>query len=134
MIRIPKDPLQSKIELHNWIILAIVSALSYIFLPLNFTLGILAGGVISIANFYGLTTSLKKAFSNVSGRTKSFLMIRYYMRFILTGVVIYFLLTRTEISVFGLLIGLSLVVVNIIGSTLYELSKKNFRMIVKEVN
>jgi hypothetical protein len=48
--------------------------------------------------------------------------------------VIYFLLTRTEISVFGLLIGLSLVVVNIIGSTLYELSKKNFRMIMKEVN
>lgn len=134
MIRIPKDPLQSKIELHNWIILGIVSAASFIFLPLNFTLGVLAGGVISIANFYGLTRSLKKAFSNVSGRTKSFLMIRYYMRFILTGVVIYFLFTRTEISIFGLLIGLSLVVVNIIGSTLYELSKKNFRMMVKEVN
>ncbi len=134
MIRIPKDPLQSKIELHNWIIFGIVSAASFIFLPLNFTLGILAGGLISIANFYGLTRSLKKAFSNVSGRTKSFLMIRYYMRFILTGVVIYFLFTRTEISIFGLLIGLSLVVVNIIGSTLYELSKKNFRMMVKEVN
>jgi hypothetical protein len=134
VIRIPKDPLQSKIELHNWIILGAVSAISFVFLSLNFTLGIIAGGLISIANFYGLTRSLRKAFSNVSGRTKSFLMIRYYMRFILTGVVIYFLLTRTEISVFGLLIGLSLVVVNIIGSTLYELSKKNFRMIMKEVN
>lgn len=134
MIRTPKDPLQSKIEFNNWIILGIATIISYIFLSLNFALGILAGGVISIANFYGLTTSLRKAFANVSGRTKSFLMIRYYMRFILTGVVIYFLLTRTEISIFGLLIGLSLVVVNIIGSTLYELSKKNFRMMVKEVN
>ena len=134
MIRIPKDPLQSKIELHNWIILGAVTALGFIFFPLNFTLGILAGGVISIANFYGLTRSLRKAFSNVSGRIKGFLMMRYYMRFILTGIVIYFLLTRTEISVFGLLIGLSLVVINIIGSTLYELSKKNFRMIVKEVS
>jgi MFS superfamily sulfate permease-like transporter len=134
VIRIPKDHLQSKIEFRNWIILGVVSAAGFIFLSLNFTLGILAGGVISIANFYGLTSSLRKAFANVSGRTKSFLMIRYYMRFILTGVVIYFLLTRTEISVFGLLIGLSLVVVNIIGSTLYELSKKNFRMMVKEVN
>lgn len=134
MIRTPKDPLQSKIELNNWIILGIVSIVSYIFLSLNFTLGVLAGGVISIANFYGLTTSLKKAFANVSGRIKAFLMIRYYMRFILTGIVIYFLLTRTEISIFGLLIGLSLVVVNIIGSTLYELSKKNFRMTAKEVN
>lgn len=134
MIRIPKDQFQSKIELRNWIILGIASAAGFIFLSLNFALGILAGGVISIANFYGLTSSLRKAFANVSGRTKSFLMIRYYMRFILTGVVIYFLLTRTEISVFGLLIGLSLVVVNIIGSTFYELSKKNFRMMVKEVN
>ncbi len=134
MIRTPKDPLQSKIEIHNWIILGIVSVVSLIFLPLNFTLGIFAGGLISIANFYGLTSSLRRAFSNVSGRTKSFLMFRYYIRFILTGVVIYFLLTRTDISIFGLLIGLSLVVFNIIGSTLYELSKKNFRMIVKEVN
>lgn len=134
MIRTPKDPLQAKIELHNWVILGAVSVVSLIFLPLNFTLGLLAGGVISIANFYGLTTSLRKAFSNVSARTKSFLMLRYYIRFILTGIVIYFLLTRTDISVFGLLIGLSLVVVNIIGSTLYEFSKKNFRMTVKEVN
>jgi len=134
VIRTPKDPLQSKIEIHNWIILGIVSVVSLIFLPLNFTLGIFAGGLISIANFYGLTSSLRRAFSNVSGRTKSFLMFRYYIRFILTGVVIYFLLTRTDISIFGLLIGLSLVVFNIIGSTLYELSKKNFRMIVKEVN
>ena len=133
MIRIPKDPLQSKIEIHNWILLGIATVAG-LFISWNFAWGILAGGLISIANFYGLTSSLRKAFSNVSGRTKSFLMIRYYMRFVLTGIMIYFLLTRTEISVFGLLIGLSLVVINIIGSTLYELSKKNFRMMVKEVN
>jgi hypothetical protein len=134
VIRIPKDPLQSKIELHNWIILGAICAVSLVFLPSNFTLGILAGGIISIANFYGMTGSLRKAFANVSGRTKSFLMVRYYIRFIMTGVVLYFLLTRTDISIFGLLIGLSIVVVNIIGSTLYELSKKNFRTMVKEVN
>jgi hypothetical protein len=134
MIRIPKDPLQSKIESHNWIFLGVAAALSYIFGSLNFTLGVLAGGIISIANFYGMSRSLRKGFSNVSARTKSFLMIRYYMRFVLTGVVIYFLLTRTEISIFGLLIGLSIVVINIVVSTIYDISKKNFMMMEKEVN
>lgn len=134
MNRIPKDPLQSKIEVHNWTLLGVASAISYFFLPWNFTLGLVAGGVISIANFYGLSLSLRKAFANVSGRTKAFLMFRYYMRFILTGIVIFILLTRTDISVFGLLLGLSLVVINIVGSTIYELSKKNFIMMEKEVN
>lgn len=134
MIRIPKDPLQSKIEVHNWIFLGVAAAASYVFGSLNFTLGVLAGGIISIANFYGMSRSLRKGFANVSARTKSFLMIRYYMRFVLTGVVIYFLLTRTEISIFGLLIGLSIVVINIVVSTIYDLSKKNFMMMEKEVN
>ncbi len=134
MIRIPKDPLQSRIEVHNWIFLAVAAAVSYLFGSLNFALGVLAGGVISIANFYGMSLSLRKGFANVSARTKTFLMIRYYMRFVLTGIVIYFLLTRTEISIFGLLIGLSIVVINIVLSTIYELSKKNFMMMEKEVN
>ncbi len=134
MIRIPKDPLQSRIEAHNWIFLGVAAVLSYVFGSLNFTLGVLAGGIISIANFYGMSRSLRKGFANVSARTKSFLMIRYYMRFVLTGIVIYFLLTRTEISIFGLLIGLSLVVINIVVSTIYDLSKKNFMMMEKEVN
>ena len=43
MIRIPKDPLQSRIEVHNWIFLGVVAAVSYIFGSLNFTLGVLAG-------------------------------------------------------------------------------------------
>ncbi len=134
MIRIPKDPLQSRIEVHNWIFLGVAVAVSYIFGSLNFTLGVLAGGIISIANFYGMSRSLRKGFANVSARIKSFLMIRYYMRFVLTGVVIYFLITRTEISIFGLLIGLSIVVINIVVSTIYDLSKKNFMMMEKEVN
>ncbi len=134
MIRIPKDPLQSKIEVHNWIFLGVAAAVSYVLGSLNFTLGVLAGGIISIANFYGMSRSLRKGFANVSARTKSFLLIRYYMRFVLTGIVIYFLLTRTEISIFGLLIGLSIVVINIVVSTIYDLSKKNFMMMEKEVN
>lgn len=134
MIRIPKDPLQSRIEVFNWIFLGVASVVSYVFGSLNFTLGVLAGGIISIANFYGMSRSIRKGFENSSARIKSFVMLRYYMRFILTGIVVYFLLTRTEISIFGLLIGLSIVVINIVVSTIYDISKKNFMMMEKEVN
>ncbi len=134
MNHIPKDPFQVKIEIRNWLLLGVASAISFLLLPINFTLGLVCGGLISIANFYGLYLSLKKAFSEASGRAKAFIMVRYYMRFFLTAIVLYFLLTRTSISVFGLLLGLSLVVINLIASTLLEFSKKNISLRTEEVS
>ncbi len=129
-----KDPLQKRLEIQNWIVLGILTLISFIFASTDFALGILCGGILSIANYYWLYCSVKKAFLQVSDRTKLFLMIRYYIRFILTGIVLYFLITLTTVSVVGLLIGLSVVVINIVFTTVTELSKKNLILKTKEVN
>jgi hypothetical protein len=118
-----KDPLQKKLERRNWIGLGVLLILSLTFMSLDFALGVLLGGVISIANYYWLYLSLRKAFRQLSDSTKTTVMVKYYIRFAVTGVLLYFIITRTPADVIGLLVGLSVVVINIVVSAVLEVSK-----------
>jgi len=128
---IEKDPLQKRLELTNWIVLAVFLSLSAIFLSNRFTLGILLGGLISILNFHWLYHNLKNVFQSLTERAKSSIMAKYYLRFILTAVLLFIIITKDLVHVFGLLIGLSIVVINIVMTTLMMISKKNFAEEVK---
>ncbi len=109
---IVKDPLQRKIEIFNWIILAIIFIPSLIFAPLKFSLGVLLGGFISILNFYWMERSLRGLFEKHAGNVKGTVMVKYYIRLALTAVVLYFLIAYETVNIIGLLIGLSVVVIN----------------------
>ena len=122
---IEKDPLQRKLENLNWIILGIFILISLISMRVPFTLGILLGGLISIINFFWLKRDLRVVFSALTGRAKVALMFRYYLRFFVSAVIIYFIITKTIVDVIGLLIGLSVVVINIVLTLVMGLSKKN---------
>jgi len=122
---IEKDPLQRKLENLNWIILGGFVLISLVFMRIPFTLGILLGGLISIVNFFWLKRDLRVVFGSLTGRAKAAIMFRYYVRFFVSAVVIYFIVTQTIVDVIGLLIGLSIVVINIVLTLLTGLSKKN---------
>ncbi|MDD4356518.1 MAG: ATP synthase subunit I [Smithellaceae bacterium] len=122
---IVKDPLQRKLEIANWIILAILFIPSLFFAPFKFSLGILLGGFISILNFHGMEHGLHSLFKNLSGNVKRPTMMKYYIRLALTGVVVYFLLAADTVHVVGLLIGLSVVVINVTLTVITTLAKKN---------
>ena len=122
---IEKDPLQRKLEILNWIILGLFVVVSLLFWTIPFTLGILLGGLISITNFFWLKRDLRMVFSNLTGRAKSAIMFRYYIRFFVSAVIIFLIISQTIVDVMGLLIGLSIVVINIVLTLLMGLSKKN---------
>ncbi len=122
---IEKDPLQQKLEKLNWAILALLVLISLIFMQPPFTLGVLLGGLISIVNFFWLKRDLRVVFGSLTGRAKAAVMLRYYIRFFVSAVVIFFIITRTVADVMGLLVGLSIVVINIVLNLLMNLSKKN---------
>jgi hypothetical protein len=128
---IEKDPLQKRLEITNWIVLAVFLSISSIFLSNRFTLGILLGGLISILNFHWLYHNLKNVFQGLTERAKSSIMAKYYLRFILTAILLFFIITKDLVHVFGLLIGLSIVVINIVMTTIMMISKKNFAEEVK---
>ena len=125
MNRTEKDPLQKRLELTNWIILGILTLISFFFMPHKFALGMLLGGFISVVNFHWLVRDLRKAFGSLSGKSNSAVKFKYYVRFAVTAIALYFIITGDIVDVIGLLIGLSTVVIAIVITTVALYSKKN---------
>ena len=114
MVDIGKTILQRNIEIGNWVALGVILTLSLLFLSGRFSLGVLLGGLVSIVNFYWLSRDLKGALIRHADRAKPFMMVKYYIRFIVTGVVLFVVITRAPVDIFGLILGLSVVVINVI--------------------
>ena len=127
MNRIPKDPLQKRLEWTVWLVLGLCFLVGLILVSERFAFGVLLGGLISIVNFHWLHRDLKKVFLSRSGvASRSSVLWRYYLRFAVTGVVLYFIITGDLVNVIGLLIGLSVVIMNIVlNVVMMLLSKKN---------
>lgn len=123
---IAKDPLQKRLEIANWIILAILFIPSFVFAPFKFSLGVLLGGIISILNFYGMEFGLRGLFKDPAGNVKRPTMIKYYIRLALTAVVLFLLISADTVDIIGLILGLSVVVINIVVTMITALAKKNF--------
>lgn len=129
---IVKDPLQNKIEIFNWIVLAVLLIFSLILNSFKFSLGILLGGFISIVNFYWMERGLRDLFAISSKSIKARIIIKYYVRLALIAVVLYFLIAYGTVNVIGLLVGLSVVVINII-ITLIATAMTKKKLTIKEV-
>jgi len=123
-----KRPLQKKIELTNGIVLGIFLLLSSVFVSVNFTLGILTGGLISILNFHGLCRGLETAFGQIKngGKGKKAAMFKYLLKLVVTGLVLYLVLAKTTADIFGLVIGLSTVVIGIVFTVIMTQIDKNY--------
>jgi hypothetical protein len=120
-----RDPLQKKLEITNWIIMGILLMLSLIFMPYRFTLGMVLGGFISIVNFHWLERDLRKVFGRLSEGSGSVLMLKYFLRFAVTAVALYFIISGNIIDIIGLVVGLSTVVVTMVVTAIAAFSKKN---------
>ena len=95
-----------------------MGAISLFAMPGSFTLGILAGGLLTIANFNVLRRTIQKAFSsgkmgNPKNGKKVTLIGTYYIRIALMGIIIYCLFATGLVDPVGMAIGLSTVVVGI---------------------
>jgi hypothetical protein len=119
--RIEKGPLQKRLEITNWILLAVLVAGSIFLRSTRFSLGILLGGLISIVNFHWLYRNLLSVFQKHLNRARAALMLRYYLRLAVTAIALYWIISRNLVDVIGLVIGLSVVVLNIVLTTVLTL-------------
>ena len=111
----------------NWVLLAGVSALGLLFSPLPFALGIIFGGLIVTINFHLLYRTLKKTFRPPHIGSTGVVLAKYYIRFILSGLIIFVLIYQQIVHPLGLFIGLSIVVVSIMLASACELKKLIFK-------
>ncbi len=103
----------------GWILLLVLVLGSLPFATPSFTAGVLAGGLLSLANFTWLRSILARALNLEARQAARFAQLRYLLRLTLQGVAIYLLIAVWGVDVYGLLLGLSVLVLNIIAVAAY---------------
>lgn len=107
----------------NWILLGVAGLTAVIWGPVDFALGIVCGGVIVTVNFHLLARTLKKSLVPPYVASHHVILAKYYLRFIISAVLIFFLIRQHIVNPLGLFLGLSVVVASIMLATLFEIKR-----------
>lgn len=111
----------------NWVLFFLASISGVVILPPDFSRGIIFGGLIVTINFHLLYRTLKKAFRPSRLSSHRVVLAKYYIRFLISGAIIFVLISRHYVDPLGLFIGLSVVVASIMLATMCELTKHIFK-------
>ena len=115
------EKLQNTLQKTNWLVLLVLSSFGYFIMSPFWTAGVLFGGLIAIANFSLLQHTVRRAFSpeGIHQGARFSIVGKYYLRLVALGVILYVLITRGWIDPVGLVVGLSTVMVSIIGFAIH---------------
>jgi hypothetical protein len=105
-------------------LLVLLAVVGFLFGSVRFALSVLAGGVLAIANFYWLRSILVRAFRLTPEQAPRFALFRYVVRLAVLAAVVFVLIVTYRADVFGLLLGLSVLVINIMALSFYMMSAK----------
>lgn len=111
----------------NWIVFGAASILGFAIFSRGVALGILFGGLLVTINFHLLAKTLKKALTPPHLASHNVVLAKYYLRFLISGFIIFLLIAGHIVHPVGLVIGLSIVVFSIILATLCEIKKLIFK-------
>ncbi len=112
----------------NWATLLVLGLISYFLMSSAFTLGVIFGGLIIIANFYMLQRTIRTAFGPdgaLKGK-KKIIIAKYYFRLAIVGIIIYMLIAKALVDPIGLTMGLSTVVISILSFGIRTIWKTSF--------
>ena len=115
------------ITITNWVLFFIGSIVGFLITTPNFAKGIIFGGLIVTINFHMLSRTLKKAFRPPHLASHNVILAKYYLRFIVSGFIIFVLISKNYVDPIGLFIGLSVVVASIMLATICEVKKLFFK-------
>ena len=107
----------------NWALLLLASVISNYTASQGVTLGVIAGGLIVTVNFHLLHKTLKRSLTPPHLASHNSILVKYYIRFIISGIIIFFLIFGGIVDPRGLVIGLSVVVASIMLATIIEARK-----------
>ena len=119
MTRINEDNLFAVIIKGSVGLLSVLTVAGFVFFQVKTGLGVLAGGIIAIVNFIWLRNVLQRILGLLPAKPNLYAQLRFIARIAVTGLVLYIVITSGWFSLAGLLVGLSVIVANIIGLSLY---------------
>ncbi|MEE8317112.1 MAG: ATP synthase subunit I [Syntrophobacteria bacterium] len=127
---IKDEALLKRLEQFNWVLLALLVSGSFVFFSRKFALGVLAGGILAVANYYLVKRSLRRALDpERQGKTRFLYLLKYGLRFAALGLTIALLLIKGWVSPLGMLLGLSIIVLGIALVAVVESRKLFFKRV-----
>ncbi len=120
MMTINEDNLFTVIIKGSLGLLVFLTLAGWALFSLQVGLGALAGGSIAIVNFFWIRNVLQRILGQLPAKATMYAQIRFIVRLSVTGVLLYFIITSGWFALSGLLVGLSVIVINIIALSLYS--------------
>jgi hypothetical protein len=111
----------------NWILFLAASILGFVLLPADFAKGVVFGGLLVTVNFHLLAGTLRKALTPPHLASHNLVIAKYFLRFTVSGFIIFVLIAGKFVNPVGLVIGLSVVVISIMLATVCEITKLIFK-------
>jgi hypothetical protein len=118
------------LKIANWSVLAALVLAGYLWLGGEFALGVLVGGLVVVINFHllhqalrGTLEQLAKAPQEGASQAKAWFAARQLLRFFVLLAIIFLLVRHGWVNIFGLLVGLSTVVLTLMLAALHETIK-----------
>lgn len=120
-ISIPKDPAQKKIEYLSYGIWAALCLITLAAFGRALALGVFLGGALGLLNYQWLYSHARTAVSLPGRKGSSYMIFKYALRLGAMALAIVALMTFTKVSIIGLLIGLSVVMLSIVSYACYAI-------------
>lgn len=118
-MKIDENNIFTVMSIGSTVLLLILVACGLLFVSGSFALGVAAGGIAALTNCHWLYRILQRAMGLPARQAVRFAQMRYVLRLAILAVVISILIVFFKINIFGLLLGLSVLVITIIGITAY---------------
>ena len=120
-----------RLKMASWLVLAVLIVAGFIWQGQEFALGVLVGGLVAVINFHLLHQALKGMLERAAagspeeakGPAKAFFAARQMLRFFALLVIIFLLVGYGWVNIFGLVVGLSTVVLTLILAAIIEVIK-----------
>lgn len=110
----PESALLKGLWWANLVTFAVLSAGAFLLVNWHSALSVVVGGVIALVNYGLLEKTICRALvPSGGGHILGKVLIKYYLRFAATAVVLFFLVRQGAVEPLGLLVGLSVVVLTI---------------------
>lgn len=122
--KINDNNIVSVLLIFSLIILAVLSAGGALLVSPGFGATVLMGGVLALANFLWLAEALRRVLQMEAGQARRFAHVRYLLRIAVMGCLLYILIVVFGVNIFGLLLGLSIVVFSISGLAIFKSIQK----------
>ncbi|MCA1794363.1 MAG: ATP synthase subunit I [Desulfotignum sp.] len=116
----------------NWLLLVVSAMVAVMTTSMSFYLGVVAGGLIVAVNFHLLKRTINNSIRPevVSEKGRSLVghvMVKYYIRFAVSALLIFLLISNHIVHPLGLLAGLSVVVASVFIVTLLVVTRLYFK-------